>query len=112
MVSAARARRIIMALPDAVAAPHVDREAFRAGGTIFATLRASDGVLNVKLEREVQDMLCGAEPRMFAPVAGGWGRIGWTTVRIADAGETELRSALRSAWTLSRVKRSKLAGKR
>lgn len=97
----AEARRLIMAQPDAAAAPHVDRESFRAGGTIFATLRA-DGVFNVKLAPEFQEMLCQAEPEMFSPVAGGWGRMGWTTIDIAKAGETEVRSALKTAWALSR----------
>jgi hypothetical protein len=105
-VTPAEARRLILAMPETTAAPHVDREAFRAGGTIFATLRG-DGVLNVKLAPEMQDVLCAAEPDMFKPVAGGWGRMGWTTIDIAKAGETEMRSALQAAWTLSREKKQK-----
>jgi hypothetical protein len=102
--SAATARRIILALPDTVAAPHMDREAFRAGGAIFATLR-EDGVLNVKLTPEFQEIICAAEPAKFRPVAGGWGRMGFTTIDLGQANETDLQSALRAAWEESRVKK-------
>jgi hypothetical protein len=110
-MNVAKARQLITAQADVTAAPHFDREAFRAGGAIFATLR-KDGVLNVKLSREVQDMLCSAEPAIFQAVAGGWGRMGWTTIDIGKAGETELRSALQAAWTLSREKKPKAAKKK
>jgi hypothetical protein len=111
-MNSARARRLIMAIPGTIAAPHFDREAFRAGGRIFATLRSADGVLNVKLAPEIMETMCAAEPRIFSPVPGGWGRMGWTTINLAAAGETELRSALDAALTESRVKPPKAAKKR
>ncbi len=95
---------MIMAMPDTGAAPHVDREAFRAGGPIFASLRAADGLLNVKLNRDLQAMMCAAEPDVFSPVPGGWGRMGFTTVNLANAGQSELASALQAAWTESRTR--------
>jgi hypothetical protein len=102
-VTVQRARELIMSLEDTAAAPHVDREAFRAKGTQFASLR-SDGVFNVKLSPEEQALRCGAAANVFKPVEGGWGRMGYTTISLQEADEIDIKSALLSAWTLSREK--------
>ena len=56
------------------------------------------GTAVVKLTHEQQEMLASAEPAIFAPVPGGWGRQGWTRVMLAAADELTLRSALLTAW--------------
>ena len=48
----------------------------------------------VKLTPEQQSMLVEAEPEIFRPVPGGWGRQGYTNVRLAKADATTLKSAL------------------
>jgi hypothetical protein len=102
-VSVARARALIMSLEDTTAAPHMDREAFRAKGNQFASLR-SDGVFNVKLSSDEQSLRCAAAPSIFKPVDGGWGKMGYTTINIDAADELDVKSALLSAWTHSREK--------
>jgi hypothetical protein len=102
-VTIARTRELILSLQDATAAPHVDREAFRARGNIFASLR-TDGVFNVKLSPDEQALRCGAAPDVYKPVDGGWGKMGFTTVNLEAAGELDVKSALLAAWTLSREK--------
>ncbi len=37
-------------------------------------------------------------PRAFQPVAGGWGRQGWTTATLSELSLAELRQALEMAW--------------
>jgi hypothetical protein len=106
-LTSVQARRIIMAIPKAVAAPHMDREAFRAGGRIFATLRSTDGTLNVMLNSDEQATMCEAEPAIFSPVPGGWGPLGWTRVDLAAATETDLQSALQAAVAESLVNKRK-----
>jgi hypothetical protein len=101
MISIAEVRSMIMALEGVAAAPHVDREAFRAGGRVFATLR-SDGLLNVLLSPEEQEMRCEAAPHVFRPVEGGWGRMGFTTVDLAAADVADVQSALLAAWNASK----------
>ena len=43
-------------------------------------------------------MLVEAEPEIFRPVPGGWGKDGYTNVRLAKADATTLKSALTMAW--------------
>ena len=44
-------------------------------------------------------MLVEAEPGIFRPVPGGWGKRGSTNVRLAAADQVTLQSALTLAWT-------------
>lgn len=52
----------------------------------------------LKLTVDQQQILCDAEPAMFAPVDGGWGRKGWTNLILAKADVTTVKSALWMAW--------------
>ncbi len=52
----------------------------------------------VKLTPEQQTILVDAEPDIFRPVPGGWGKHGNTNVRLAKADPATLQSALRMAW--------------
>ena len=52
----------------------------------------------VKLTPEQQSVLVEAEPEIFRPVPGGWGKHGNTNVRLAKADATTLKSALGMAW--------------
>jgi len=91
------ARRLALALPDAVEAAHFGKADFRVGGKIFASLPAPDRMV-VKLTPEQQEVLAGAEPRQFAPVPNAWGRKGWTLVELAACPEADLQHALLLAW--------------
>ena len=91
-------RGIALALPEAVEGAHMGRPDFRVRGKIFATLTPERGLAVVKLTGEQQEMVCAAEPAMFAPVPGGWGRRGWTRIRLGALDETTLASALMMAW--------------
>jgi hypothetical protein len=44
-------------------------------------------------------MLVEAEPEIFRPVPGGWGKQGNTNVRLKAADQATLKSALTLAWT-------------
>ena len=95
-----RFRSAALALPGVVEGLHQGHADFRAGKRIFATLGYPDQDWGmVKLTREQQAMLVEAEPEIFRPVPGGWGRQGNTNVRLAKADQTTLRSALTLAWS-------------
>jgi len=90
-------RRIALSLPEAEEKSHFDKPDFRVRNKIFASLPPG-GKTVVKLTPEQQATMCGAEPAIFQPIKGGWGRQGWTEVALAQADEVTLRSALTTAW--------------
>ena len=99
-MSSSRFRRVALGLPEAVEGSHQGHADFRVGKRIFATLGYPDeswGVL--KLTPEQQEALVDAEPDVFAPVKGGWGRRGATTVFLRAARAKTLRVALGIAWS-------------
>ena len=98
-MSSSRFRRTALALPDAVEGSHQGHADFRVGKRIFATLGYPDDEWGmVKLTPEQQSILVEAEPDIFRPVPGGWGKHGNTNVRLAKADATTLQSALTMAW--------------
>ena len=94
-----RFRRIALTLLNAVEGSHQGHADFRVGKRIFATLGYPDDAWGmVKLTPEQQSMVVEAEPEIFRPVPGGWGKGGSTHVRLAKADAVTLRSALTMAW--------------
>ena len=105
-------RRIALSLEGAEEGSHMGAEDFRVGGRIFATLAsARQGYGNLMLDAEQQAVFVREMPDVFLPVAGGWGRMGATHIRLAKATEDVLRGALHAAWKL-RVAKNARAGKK
>ncbi|WP_375597454.1 MmcQ/YjbR family DNA-binding protein [Devosia sp. Naph2] len=88
--------RIALNLPGAVSAPHFDRTAFKVK-RIFATLAADGLSANLKFTPDEQELKCMVAPEIFQAIDDGWGRQGWTTMRLRAAGEADVESALRMA---------------
>ncbi|MEZ5871009.1 MAG: MmcQ/YjbR family DNA-binding protein [Nitratireductor sp.] len=97
MVSAARFVEIAMALDGTISAPHFDRTAFKVRRT-FATLAADGKSANLKFTPDEQEFHCMMNATTFAPVSGGWGAQGWTTLTLSDISDGELAIALETAW--------------
>jgi len=86
---------------------------FRVGGRIFATLASQkQGYGNLMLTPEQQAAFVEEQPELFLPVAGGWGRMGATHIRLAEADEDVLTGALRAAWKVRTEKNEKVSKKR
>lgn len=80
---------------------------FRVGGRIFATLAHElQGFGNLMLTPEQQAAFVSEAPELFLPVAGGWGRMGATHIRLAAANRDSLAGALRAAWQTRLAKNS------
>ena len=62
------------------------------------TLAADGRSANSKFAPEEQEFKCMLSPHAFQPVAGGWGRQGWTTATLSELSLAELRQALETAW--------------
>jgi len=90
--------RVALSLPEAVEGSHMGRTDFRVGNRIFASLHSDKDAGMVILKPEEQAMLVEAEPAMFSPVPGGWGKSGSTLVHMAAVDEPTLRDALVRAW--------------
>lgn len=90
-------RRIALALDGTTEAPHFDRAAFKVK-RIYVTLAADGRSANFKFAPDEQQFKCMLAPHAFQPVAGGWGRQGWTTAILSELSLAELRQALETAW--------------
>jgi hypothetical protein len=104
-------RRMALSLSGVEESSHMGQPDFRVGGKIFATLAsAKQGYGNLKLTVEQQAAFVEEMPEVFLPLAGGWGRMGMTHIRLAAASEDVLAGALHTAWKL-RSERNAKTGK-
>ena len=98
-MSLQRFRRTALKLNGAIEGAHQGHADFRVNGRVFATLGYPDDRWGmVKLTPEQQAVLVEAEPAIFRPVPGAWGKSGNTNVNLAAADQTTLTSALTMAW--------------
>jgi hypothetical protein len=92
-------RRLALSMPDAAESAHMGHPDFRVGKRIFATLDYPEpGFAMVKLTVEQRELVMEDAPAAFAPVPGGWGKDGATTVTLEHADEASAESAIRMAW--------------
>src|ERR1700731_761359 len=100
-MKAADFRRIALSLEGAEERSHMGAPDFRVGGRIFATLASqSQGYGNLMLTPEQQAAFVEELSEVFVPIAGGWGRMGMTHIRLAAANEDVLAGAVRTAGKL------------
>ncbi|HTB95132.1 MAG TPA: MmcQ/YjbR family DNA-binding protein [Candidatus Sulfotelmatobacter sp.] len=112
-MNAADFRRIALSLPGAEESSHMGQPDFRVDGRIFATLAsAKQGFGNLKLTPEQQSAFVEEMPGVFLPIQGGWGRMGMTHIRLAEATEEVLHGALHAAWKLRAGKNAKSGKKK
>lgn len=111
-MTAAEFRRIALSFEGAEEGSHMGAVDFRVGGRIFATLASvSDGYGNLMITPDHQAAFIAERPDLFLPVYGGWGRMGITHIRLAEADEDILTGALHTAWKLRVEKNLKASSK-
>ena len=111
-MTAADFRLIALGLSGAEEGSHMGAVDFRVGGRIFATLASvKQGFENLMLTPEMQAAFVAEAPEVFVPIAGGWGRMGATHVRLEKVSEDVLSGALRAAWKV-RVEKNKRTSKK
>ena len=112
-MTAADFRRIALSLEGVEEYSHAGLPAFRVGGRKFASLASQgDGYGNLMLTLEQQAAFVGELPQIFLPIPGGWGKMGHTHIRLAEAREDVLTGALRAAWKLRTEMNAKVHAKR
>jgi hypothetical protein len=97
-MTAAEFRKLALSLPEAVESAHMGHPDFRVRKKIFATLWPDECWGMVKLTPDQQALFMQSEPDVFAPVKGGWGLRGATSVHLPSATKEAVRSALVNAW--------------
>jgi hypothetical protein len=111
-MTAADFRRIALSLEGAEEGSHMGATDFRVGGHIFATLASvGQGYGNLMLTPDHQAAFVGERPDLFLPIHGGWGRMGMTHIRLAEADEDTVMGALHTAWKLRVAKNCKAGSK-
>ena len=104
-------RRIALSLEGTVEAPHMERSAFKVA-RIYATLPPDGRSANLMLSLDEQEFRCQRSPAAYAPVAGGWGRMGYTTLTLSALTVDELREVLTIAWRMAQPRPKRPAKKR
>lgn len=94
-------RALAQLLPGVSEGAHRGNPDFRVGGRVLATFWIEEERLVLRLSLEAQEAFCEAEPDLFQPLDGAWGRRGWTNLDLADCEEETLREALLAAWRVT-----------
>jgi hypothetical protein len=91
--------KLALALPDVTQGAHQGGADLRVDGKIFSSpANRAGGAAYLKLTPDQQSVLCDAEPEVFAPVPGGWGKRGATWIYPKNADAKTAKSALWMAW--------------
>jgi hypothetical protein len=95
-------RKLALRFPEVVEQQHQGHPDFRIGNKVFATLGWPDSAwAMIKLPLEKQQKYAAAQPSVFEPVPGAWGRRGSTKIRLATADRNAVEQALLTAWRQS-----------
>jgi hypothetical protein len=92
-------RSLALEYPGVTEGAHMGHPDFRVGKRVMATLGYPRvGWAMVVLPPEQQAMLVDAEPAVFSPANGAWGRKGSTVIAMEHADPATVQSALGMAW--------------
>ncbi len=91
-------RALALALEGAVEGAHMGHPDFRVNGRIFASLVDDETRGGLNLTPDEQRALVHADPDVFSPASGAWGRDGYTMVQLQRAITPAVRGALLLAW--------------
>jgi len=86
-----------LGMPGAQESAHFGKRDFRVGEKIFMSL-PDPGRAVLKFTPDQQLMVMETDPGLCAPVPGGWGRKGWTSVYFDGAEGERVRELIAAAW--------------
>ncbi len=101
------AKAILLGLADVEQKPHFDRTAYRTPRKTFATMAGDETDVNFMFDTAYQGHYCEMAPNAFAPVHGGWGRMGATRCDLSKVDKATFASAATAAHKLAAPKPSK-----
>ncbi|HUC81050.1 MAG TPA: MmcQ/YjbR family DNA-binding protein [Flavisolibacter sp.] len=98
MVSKETFRKIALSFDSVTEQPHFQKTSFRIGTKIFATLDTENKKAVVKLSEVDQSVFCAYNNQVMYPVAGSWGKQGWTMIELTLVPKGMLTDALQTAY--------------
>lgn len=109
MIDIKTVRKFALEFEEAVEKPHFEKTSFRVRKKIFATLDTKKKTLTLKFSPADQSAFSAFDDSVIYPVAGSWGRHGWTVVELAKVESDIFVDALTTSYC--RVAPAKLAEK-
>lgn len=97
MVSIDAFRKIALSFDNVTEQPHFEKQSFRIGSKIFATLDEKAKRVVVKLSEVDQSVFCTYDSSIIYPVPGKWGLQGWTMIELSHVPKSMLKDALQTA---------------
>lgn len=98
MVEIESFRKLALSFPDAVEAPHFEKESFRYKKKIFATLNIKERRVVLKLSLADQSVFCDFDSSIFYPVPNKWGKQGWTIMELTKVRKDMCKDAVGQAY--------------
>ena len=98
MVTTETLRTLAMALTEVTEEPHFEKSSFRVRKKIFCTLNESKRQAVLKLSENDQSVFCAYDPEAVYPVAGAWGKKGWTAFELSKSHADLFKDALITAY--------------
>lgn len=94
----AETRQFALSLDGVEERSHFEKPDFRVKRKIFAVLHIDKNAVVVKLTPLDQSVFCAYDKSLIYPVAGAWGRKGWTFINLDKTPRSLLEDALTTAW--------------
>ena len=91
-------RQIALSFPETTEQPHFEKQSYRSGKKIFATLDLKNKQACVKLNEVDQDVFSTFDPAVIYPVPNKWGKQGWTLINLDGIRGDMLTDALTTAY--------------
>ena len=91
-------RQLALAFDEAVEQPHFGKTSYRVRKKIFATMDISKQQVMLKFSETDQSVFCAHDSGVIYPVAGAWGKQGWTVVELTRVHPDLFRDALSTAY--------------
>ena len=93
----AQARRLALALPGVIEAPHFKLTSFRVGGKIFATAAGDESFLHVFVPEEERDRWLALQPGSVEKLFWGQRAVG-LKIALRTVSPGSIKALLASAW--------------
>ncbi len=91
-------RELALSFEEATEEPHFEKSSFRVRKKIFATLNVQKLQLVLKFSEIEQSIFCEIDSSIIYPVAGAWGKKGWSIVELSSIKKDILIDALTTSY--------------